>query len=90
MCGFQQTAVSVEVSALELFLHYLQLVPGVSLAESWASLLALLREGPSLSPPAQFLLLGVLSQFVNRCSNNMDKKDGRDLQDITAKVVFFL
>lgn len=77
---------SVEVSALELFLHYIQLIPGVSLAESWGSLLALLREGPSLSPPAQFLLIGVLSQFVNRCPALAEKKDVRDLQDITAKV----
>ncbi|XP_046668094.1 protein dopey-1 homolog isoform X3 [Homalodisca vitripennis] len=83
----QQTAMSVEVSALELFLHYIQLIPGVSLAESWGSLLALLREGPSLSPPAQFLLVGVLSQFVNRCPALADKKDVRDLQDITAKLV---
>ncbi|XP_054267327.1 protein dopey-1 homolog [Macrosteles quadrilineatus] len=83
----QQTAMSVEVSALELFHHYLQLVAGVSLAESWGSLLSLLREGPSLSAPAQFLLVGVLSQFVHRCPPLQDKKDHRDLQDITAKLV---
>lgn len=71
---------------MELFLHYVQLIPGVSLAESWASLLALLREGPSLSPPAQFLLVGVLSQFVHRSPPLSDKKDQKDLQDITAKV----
>uniref|UniRef100_A0A1B6DLS2 Uncharacterized protein n=2 Tax=Clastoptera arizonana TaxID=38151 RepID=A0A1B6DLS2_9HEMI len=83
----QETAVSVEVSALEMFLHYIQLINGTSLAESWGSLLSLLREGPSLSPPAQFLLIGALSQFVHRCPALADKKDQKDLQDITAKLV---
>ncbi|XP_039275981.1 protein dopey-1 homolog [Nilaparvata lugens] len=83
----QETAVSVEVSSLELFVHYVQLIPGVSLSESWPSLLALLREGPSLSPPAQFLLLSALSQFVHRCPPLQDKKDQKDLQDITARLV---
>lgn len=83
----QEIAVSVEVSALELFVHYTQYVATGSLVDSWPSFLQLLRESPNLSPPAQFLLLGALSQFVDKCPPFPDKKDLKDLQDITIKLV---
>ncbi|XP_014250328.1 protein dopey-1 homolog isoform X1 [Cimex lectularius] len=83
----QEIAVSVEVSALELFVNYAQYITVASLFESWSSLLQLLREAPALSPPAQFLLLGALSQFIQRCPAFTDKKDQKDLQDITIKLV---
>lgn len=86
---FQESAVTVEVSALELFVNYAEHVPANSLSESWPSLIHLFKEAPSLSPPAQFLLIGALSQFVKRCSLT-DKKDLKELQDITVKVPTFI
>lgn len=83
----QEIAVSVEVSALELFVNYTQFVAAGSLCDSWPSFLQLLKESPSLSPPAQFLLLGALSQFVEKCPSFTDKKDLKDIQDITVKMV---
>ncbi|XP_073990011.1 protein DOP1 homolog isoform X1 [Rhodnius prolixus] len=83
----QEIAVSVEVSALELFVNYTQSVAASSLYDSWNSLLQLLKEAPTLSPPAQFLLLGALSQFIQRCPPFTDRKDQKDLQDITTKLV---
>lgn len=78
---------SLEVSLLELFYCCLKGCAGAQLAESWGSLLPLLRDGLTLSPPAQFLLLAVLSEYVHRCPPLAERKDQRDLQDITAKLV---
>ena len=83
-------SVCLEVSALELLLCYLRQggSPPLLLAESWSSVLLLLRDGlqPGLPPPAQFLLLAVLNEFVQRCPSPSEKRDLRDLQDITTKV----
>ncbi|KAK3917430.1 Protein dopey-1-like protein [Frankliniella fusca] len=84
-------SVCLEVSALELLLCYLRQggSPPLLLAESWGSVLLLLRDGlqPGLPPPAQFLLLSVLNEFVQRCPSPSEKRDLRDLQDITTKLV---
>lgn len=56
------------------------------LSEAWGSLLALIREGCSLSPPAQFLLAAVLHELMIKCCPLEEKKDQRDLQDVTSKV----
>uniref|UniRef100_A0A0K8T476 Protein dopey-1 n=2 Tax=Lygus hesperus TaxID=30085 RepID=A0A0K8T476_LYGHE len=82
----QESAVTVEVSALELFVNYAQHVPTPSLLDSWPSLIHLFKEAPSLSPPAQFLLIGALSQFVHR-AHITDKKDLKELQEITVKLI---
>lgn len=83
-------SICLEVSALELLLCYLRQggSPSLLLAESWSSVLLLLRDGlqPGLLPPAQFLLLSVLNEFVQRCPSPSEKRDLRDLQDITTKV----
>ncbi|XP_050425290.1 protein dopey-1 homolog isoform X2 [Adelges cooleyi] len=86
--GQQDTQISIEVSVLELFIHYVQLAPCHYLAETWPSLLGLLKEGLTLSPPSQFMLLSVLSQFVHRAPAPLvERKDQKELQDITAKMV---
>jgi hypothetical protein len=77
---------SLEVSILELFYCYMQTCSGPQLSESWGSLLGLLRDGLTLTPSAQFLSLAILNEFVQKCSPLTEKKDMRDLQDITAKV----
>ncbi|KDR16353.1 protein dopey-1 homolog isoform X2 [Zootermopsis nevadensis] len=78
---------TLEVSILELFYCYMQTCSGPQLAESWGSLIGLLRDGLTLTPPAQFLSLAILNEFVQKCCPLAEKKDMRDLQDITAKLV---
>lgn len=57
------------------------------LAEAWSSLLALIREGCSLSPPAQFLLAAILHEIMIKCCPLEERKDQKDLQDVTTKVL---
>lgn len=56
------------------------------LGESWNSLLSLLRDGILLAPPALFLMLAILNEFVQKCPPFDEKKNQRDLQDVAAKV----
>lgn len=77
---------SLEVSVLELLYVYMQSNASQSLVESWVSLLGLLKDGLSLGAPAQFLLLAILNEYVQKCPPMQEKKDVRDLQDISAKV----
>ncbi|KAG7202175.1 hypothetical protein KM043_015855 [Ampulex compressa] len=78
---------SLEVSVLELLYVYMQSNTSQSLSESWPSLLGLLKDGMSLTAPAQFLLLAILNEYVQKCPAMQEKKDVRDLQDVTAKLV---
>lgn len=78
---------SLEVSVLELLYVYMQSNTSQSLIESWASLLGLLKDGLSLTAPAQFLLLAILNEYVQKCPPMQEKKDIRDLQDVSAKVL---
>ncbi|XP_024938328.1 protein dopey-1 homolog isoform X2 [Cephus cinctus] len=78
---------SLEVSVLELLYVYMQSNTSQSLVESWTSLLGLLKDGLSLTAPAQFLLLAILNEYVQKCPPMQEKKDIRDLQDISAKLV---
>ncbi|ALC42553.1 CG15099 [Drosophila busckii] len=80
---------SIEVSALELFYFYLRSAPAPQLADAWSALLLLIRDGLNLSPPAQFALLMLLHEFVQRCPQMPfpDKKELRELHDVTARLV---
>lgn len=78
---------SLEVSVLELLYVYMQSNNSQSLIESWTSLLGLLKDGLSLTAPAQFLLLAILNEYVQKCPPMQEKKDIRDLQDISAKLI---
>ena len=80
---------SLEVSVLELLYVYMQSNTSQSLIESWTSLLGLLKDGLSITAPAQFLLLAILNEYVQKCPPMQEKKDIRDLQDISAKVYHF-
>uniref|UniRef100_A0A673VWI8 DOP1 leucine zipper like protein A n=1 Tax=Salmo trutta TaxID=8032 RepID=A0A673VWI8_SALTR len=64
-------------------------IPVSSLVDSWPSLLALLKDSIQLGLPApgQFLILGVLNEFILKNPNLESKKDQRELQDVTHKVV---
>ncbi|KAK0181813.1 hypothetical protein PV327_000009 [Microctonus hyperodae] len=78
---------SLEVSVLELLYVYMQTNISQSLVESWASLLGLLKDGLTLTAPAQFLLTAILNEYIQKCPSMQEKKDIRDLQDITAKLI---
>ncbi|XP_046393858.1 protein dopey-1 homolog isoform X2 [Ischnura elegans] len=81
----------LEVSLLEFLFCYLRKsTTARQLVDSWPSLAVLLREGSASStssPPAHFLLLALLNEFVQRASPLPEKKDQKELQDITAKLV---
>ncbi|XP_043067031.1 protein DOP1 homolog [Drosophila bipectinata] len=80
---------SIEVSSLELFYFYMKQAPAPHLADAWSSLLALIRDGLNLTPPAQFALLMLLNEFVQRCPQMpfQDKKEVRELHDVTSRLV---
>ncbi|XP_068179023.1 protein dopey-1 isoform X2 [Antennarius striatus] len=80
---------SLEVCMLQFFYAYVQRISVSSLVDSWPSLLALLKDSVPLSLPApgQFLILGVLNEFILKNPNLESKKDQRELQDVTHKVV---
>ncbi|KAH1173391.1 hypothetical protein KIL84_017230 [Mauremys mutica] len=80
---------SLEVCMLQFFYAYIQRIPVSSLVDSWATLLILLKDSIQLSLPApgQFLILGVLNEFIMKNPSLENKKDQRDLQDVTHKIV---
>ncbi|KAL4657446.1 protein dopey-1 isoform X1 [Arapaima gigas] len=80
---------SLEVCMLQFFYAYVQRIPVSSLVDSWPSLLALLKDSIQLGlpSPGQFLLLGVLNEFILKNPNLENKKDQRELQDVTHKIV---
>ncbi|NXU45921.1 DOP1 protein, partial [Drymodes brunneopygia] len=80
---------SLEVCMLQFFYAYTQRIPVTSLVDSWAALLLLLKESiqVGLPAPGQFLILGVLNEFIMKNPSLENKKDQRDLQDVTHKIV---
>uniref|UniRef100_A0A8C5WDK4 DOP1 leucine zipper like protein A n=1 Tax=Leptobrachium leishanense TaxID=445787 RepID=A0A8C5WDK4_9ANUR len=80
---------SLEVCMLQFFYAYVQRIPVSNLVDSWGSLLVLLKDSNQLNLPApgQFLLLGVLNEFIMKNPTLENKKDQRDLQDVTHKIV---
>uniref|UniRef100_A0AAR2L0I9 Dopey N-terminal domain-containing protein n=1 Tax=Pygocentrus nattereri TaxID=42514 RepID=A0AAR2L0I9_PYGNA len=64
-------------------------IPVSSLVDSWPSLLGLLKDSVQLGLPApgQFLILGVLNEFILKNPTLESKKDQRELQDVTHKIV---
>ncbi|XP_067845265.1 protein dopey-1 isoform X2 [Heptranchias perlo] len=80
---------SLEVCMLQFFYAYVQRISVQNLVDSWPSLLTLLKDSVQLylPPPGQFLILGVLNEFIMKNPNLENKKDQRDLQDVTHKIV---
>ncbi|XP_044736097.1 protein dopey-1 homolog isoform X1 [Chrysoperla carnea] len=79
--------VNLDLSVLELFYCYIQNVNKTQLMESWSSLLGLIKDGPTLNPSCQFIILAILNEFVQKCSPLNEKKDQKDLQDVTTKLI---
>uniref|UniRef100_A0A3B4Y6B4 DOP1 leucine zipper like protein B n=2 Tax=Seriola lalandi dorsalis TaxID=1841481 RepID=A0A3B4Y6B4_SERLL len=84
-----QKSVLVDIPMLQFSYAYIQSISAQALQENVAPLLSLLRESVqlNLAPPGHFLLLGILNDFVNRLPNLDNKKDTRDLQEVTQRIL---
>ncbi|KAM4608317.1 protein DOP1B isoform 2-T2 [Polymixia lowei] len=84
-----QKSTLVDIPMLQFSYAYIQSVSAQTLPENIAPLLSLLRESIqlNLAPPGYFLLLGILNDFVNRLPNLDNKKDTRDLQEVTQRIL---
>lgn len=94
---------SVEVPALQFFYFYLARCSSGQIHDSWSNLALLLRDCLALAPPAVFLALAILNQYVHRSASiqtataaagstilTLDhRKDHRqkELQDLAVKLV---
>uniref|UniRef100_A0A3B4ZSX6 DOP1 leucine zipper like protein B n=1 Tax=Stegastes partitus TaxID=144197 RepID=A0A3B4ZSX6_9TELE len=85
----EQKSTLVDVPMLQFSYAYIQSISAQVLQENVAPLLTLLRESVqlNLAPPGHFLLLGILNDFVNRLPNLDSKKDTRDLQEVTQRIL---
>uniref|UniRef100_A0A0P6J8V2 Protein dopey-2 n=1 Tax=Heterocephalus glaber TaxID=10181 RepID=A0A0P6J8V2_HETGA len=79
----------VDIPVLQFCYTFLQRLPASALQENFVSLLGVLKESVqlNLAPPGYFLLLSLLNDFVTRTPNLESKKDQKDLQEITQKVL---
>ncbi|XP_028992483.1 protein dopey-2 [Betta splendens] len=85
----EQKSVLVDIPMLQFSYAYTQSISAQALQENVAPLLSLLRESVqlNLAPPGHFLLMGILNDFVNRLPNLDNKKDSRDLQEVTQRIL---
>lgn len=79
----------VDIPVLQFCYAFLQRLPASALQENFLSLLGVLKESVqlNLAPPGYFLLLSLLNDFVTRTPNLESKKDQKDLQEITQKIL---
>ncbi|CAG9763113.1 unnamed protein product [Ceutorhynchus assimilis] len=85
-CEGLSSDICLDVAILELFYSYMRNASATQLSEAWSSLLSLIREVNVLSPSAQFLLAAILHEMMIKCCPLEERKDQKDLQDVTAKV----
>ena len=78
----------LEVGLLHFFYAYLQKINRVQLGECWGSLLQLLRDiTTTISPPILFAGLVVFGEAVQRYQTPGEKRDQRELQEVTGKLL---
>ena len=78
----------LEIGVLQFFYAYLSQCSPDQVFESWGSLSGLLRDCLALAPPAIFLALSIVNQFVHRSPSPLtDRKDQKELQDIVGRLV---
>nr|XP_057937459.1 protein dopey-2 isoform X2 [Doryrhamphus excisus] len=84
-----QKSTLVDIPMLQFSYAYIKSISAQALQENIAPLLSLLRESVqlNLAPPGHFLLLGILNEVVNRLPNLDNKKDTRDLQEVTQRIL---
>ena len=75
---------------LQFSLCYIREFNGAQLLDSWKSLLNLLKDGSQIAssqPLVQFHLLAILHEFVQKSPLIEDRKDQKDLQDVSQKLI---
>ncbi|XP_058920069.1 protein dopey-2 isoform X2 [Kogia breviceps] len=79
----------VDVPVLQFCYAFIQRLPATALQANFPSLLGVLKESVqlNLTPPGYFLLLSMLNDFVTRTPNLESKKDQKDLQEVTQKIL---
>ncbi|XP_062454762.1 protein dopey-2 isoform X2 [Rhea pennata] len=79
----------VDIPVLQFSYAFIQRLPVSALQENFQSLLGLLKESVqlNLAPPGHFLLLSILNDFVTRTPTLENKKDQKDLQEVTQKIL---
>uniref|UniRef100_A0A8B9MQG6 DOP1 leucine zipper like protein B n=1 Tax=Accipiter nisus TaxID=211598 RepID=A0A8B9MQG6_9AVES len=79
----------VDIPVLQFSYAFIQRLPVTALQENFQSLLGLLKESVqlNLAPPGHFLLLSTLNDFVTRTPTLENKKDQKDLQEVTQKIL---
>ncbi|KAL8190542.1 UNVERIFIED_CONTAM: Protein dopey-2 [Gekko kuhli] len=79
----------VDIPVLQFCYAFIQRLPASALQENFQSLLGVLKESVqlNLAPPGYFLLLSTLNDFVTRTPTQENKKDQKDLQEVTQKIL---
>ncbi|XP_058248197.1 protein dopey-2 isoform X2 [Hemibagrus wyckioides] len=87
--GDQQRPTLVDVPMLQFCYSYIQSLPAQDLQENVMAVLSLLKDSVqlNLAPPGHFLLLGILNDFVNRLPTMDNKRDSRELQEVTQRIL---
>ncbi|XP_056415569.1 protein dopey-2 isoform X2 [Hyla sarda] len=86
--GDEKTSL-VDIPMLQFSFAFIQRLSPSDMQENFQSLLILLKESVplNLAPPGFFLLLSILNDFVTRTPNLENKKDQKDLQEVTQKIL---
>nr|XP_056714730.1 protein dopey-2 [Euleptes europaea] len=79
----------VDIPVLQFCSAFIQRLPASALQENFQSLLGVLKESVqlNLAAPGYFLLLSTLNDFVTRTPTQENKKDQKDLQEVTQKIL---
>lgn len=79
----------VDIPVLQFCYAFILRLPASALQENFQSLLGVLKESVqlNLAPPGYFLLLSTLNDFVTRTPSQENKKDQKDLQEVTQKIL---
>ena len=87
---FRKKRIPLEVCMLQFSLSYIKEFNGAQLLDCWKSLLTLLKDGSQIAssqPLVQFHLLAILHEFVQISPLIEDRKDQKDLQDVSQKLI---
>ncbi|KAG8518552.1 Protein dopey-2, partial [Galemys pyrenaicus] len=78
-----------DIPVLQFCYAFIQRLPVTALQLDSTSLLSVLKESAqlNLAPPGHFLLLSMLNDFVTRTPNLESRKDQKDLQEVTQKIL---
>ncbi|KAM3837699.1 protein DOP1B isoform 2-T2 [Vipera latastei] len=85
----EEKSALVDIPVLHFCNAFIQRLPVSALQENFQSLLGVFKESVqlNLAPPGHFLLLSTLNDFVTRTPSQENKKNQKDLQDVTQKIL---